>query len=197
MINSLSNRRDFLKKGILGVGGILALPSCLKNYTPWQFFTEEEAICVVSICEQIIPADEYGPGAAYAGVVYYIDKQLKEVFTWDREKYRKGIAAIQSCSNALYQKNFEDLGLTDQESFLVNMERNDIDKLSWTSDIDPSSLFRTMVQHTMQGFYGSPRHGGNRNYISYRLMKLDYPYIVGQNRYRDLDSLAKTTKYEQ
>jgi hypothetical protein len=35
----------------------------------------------------------------------------------------------------------------------------------------------------MQGFYGSPRHGGNSNYVSYKMMKLDYPHVMGQNRY--------------
>jgi len=35
----------------------------------------------------------------------------------------------------------------------------------------------------MQGFYGSPRHGGNRNYASYKMMGLEYPRLIGQNRY--------------
>ena len=37
----------------------------------------------------------------------------------------------------------------------------------------------------MQGFYGSPRHGGNRNYASYRMLGLEYPPVLGQNRYRE------------
>jgi gluconate 2-dehydrogenase gamma chain len=35
----------------------------------------------------------------------------------------------------------------------------------------------------MQGFYGSPRHGGNRNYVSYKMLGLEYPVVMGQNRY--------------
>ena len=42
-----------------------------------------------------------------------------------------------------------------------------------------------IIKHSMQGFYGPPRHGGNKNYISYKIMDLDYPYVVGQNRYRE------------
>jgi len=34
----------------------------------------------------------------------------------------------------------------------------------------------------MQGFYGNPRHGGNRDYASYRMLGLDYPQLVGQDR---------------
>jgi gluconate 2-dehydrogenase gamma chain len=36
----------------------------------------------------------------------------------------------------------------------------------------------------MQGFYGSPRHGGNRGFVSFRMIGIDYPRIVGQNRYK-------------
>jgi gluconate 2-dehydrogenase gamma chain len=41
-------------------------------------------------------------------------------------------------------------------------------------------------QHSLQGFYGSPGHGGNREYISYRMLGIDYPKVIGQNRYNDL-----------
>jgi gluconate 2-dehydrogenase gamma chain len=47
-----------------------------------------------------------------------------------------------------------------------------------------AEFFRLVRNHTLQGFYGSPRHGGNRNYASYKMLRLDYPPIVGQNRYR-------------
>jgi gluconate 2-dehydrogenase gamma chain len=36
----------------------------------------------------------------------------------------------------------------------------------------------------MQGFYGSPRHGGNRDYLSYRMLGIDYPQVIGRNRPR-------------
>jgi gluconate 2-dehydrogenase gamma chain len=45
---------------------------------------------------------------------------------------------------------------------------------------------RLAVDRTMQGFYGAPRHGGNKDYASFKMMKLDYPLLVGQNRYGKL-----------
>lgn len=183
-----SNRRDFLKTGVFGIGGVFMLPSCLKDYTPWQFFTREEALCMTAVCEQIIPADENGPGATFAGVIFYIDKQLDEVFTWDQEDYKAGIPALQQCAKQLHGKNFEELDFDVQTDFLQQMEQNTLPSEPWEGIINQGSLFRKMIDHTMQGFYGSPRHGGNKNYISYKLMKIDYPYVVGQNRYRELSS---------
>lgn len=187
MSSKLTNRRDFLKTGVFGVSGVLMLPSCLKGYTPWQFFTEDEAKCMIAICEQIIPADENGPGATQAGVVFYIDKQLDEVFTWEQQNYRDGLRALQHNAEELYGNRFELLDFETQNSFLKRMETNLLPAEPWEGIPGQSAFFRKMIQHSMQGFYGSPRHGGNRNYISYRMMKLDYPYIVGQNRYKELD----------
>lgn len=186
MVLPATNRRDFLKTGLLGLGSVMMLPSCLKNYTPWQFFTEDEALCMGAICEQIIPADVHGPGATYAGVIFYIDKQLDEIFTADQQDYRKGLAAIQQSAHALHGKKFELLEFDVQTRFLAQMEANKLPGEHWEGIVAPSALFTKMIDHSMQGFYGSPRHGGNRNYISYKLMELDYPYIVGQNRYREL-----------
>jgi gluconate 2-dehydrogenase gamma chain len=31
-------------------------------------------------------------------------------------------------------------------------------------------FFNLVVSHTMQSYYGSPRHGGNREYVSWRML---------------------------
>lgn len=177
-------RREFLKTGLLGFAGVTLLPSCLKNYTPFRFFTIQEAALMSAICEQIIPADKNGPGATQAGVIYYIDKQLDEVFHGDQQSYRKGLAALgESCQN-LTGKAFTDLDPEEQLNILKKMEAEEFVEDYWKQK-SSAQLFSTMVKHSMQGFYGPPRHGGNKNYISYKLMQLDYPYVVGQNRYRE------------
>ena len=62
------------------------------------------------------------------------------------------------------------------------MEGGKMEGLQWEDGFD-RYFFRLIRDYSMQGFYGSPRHGGNNNNISYKMMKLDYPVIIGQNRY--------------
>lgn len=178
------NRRAFLRSSLYAFGGVLFLPSCLKNYTPFLFFTEDEATLMAEICEQIIPEEENGPGATQAGVIYYIDKQLHEVFHQDKQAYREGLMAIQASCIDIYDTYFEELGRDQQISFLNKMEANDLPGNYW-KDHAASGLFAMMVRHSMQGFYGPPRHGGNKDYISYRMIRLEYPYVIGRNLYRD------------
>ena len=50
------------------------------------------------------------------------------------------------------------------------MEKNKLDKVKWKN----SSLFFNKIRlHTMQGFYGSPIHGGNKNFLSFDILNIN------------------------
>jgi gluconate 2-dehydrogenase gamma chain len=98
--------------------------------------------------------------------------------------YQQGIASLQATCNALYGKAFEQLETSVQIEVMQSMERKKLPEEYWTQETSQSAFFNLALSRTMQGFYGAPRHGGNKNYVSYRMMKLDYPLLVGQNKYR-------------
>ncbi|MEI7829999.1 MAG: gluconate 2-dehydrogenase subunit 3 family protein [Prolixibacteraceae bacterium] len=192
------SRRHFIQMAAIGSGSLLLLPGCtnLSSKSSWRFFTEKEALLVGFIVEQIIPTDEW-PGARDAGVVNYIDKQLVGPLSRFQEKYRKGIFAMVTSCEELYKKQFGELSWDEQTDFLKKMESGKLAELlkdnlagqgmqktdHWADGLD-RTLFDLIRSHTMQGFYGSPRHGGNKNYVSYRMIGLDYPFTIGQNRYK-------------
>jgi len=164
------------------------MPSCLKKQPgPYLFFTQAEADCLIALCEQIIPADEYGGGATEAGVIHYIDRQLVAVFDYDQLIYQRGISALQSTCLEIYHLKFEQLEWDVQLELLNSMESGSLPDQFW-DEVDQQRFFRLVIDHTMQGFYGPPRHGGNKNYMSYRMMGLDFPLVVGRNHYEHLKS---------
>ncbi len=189
------SRRNFIQMAIAGSGSLLLLPNCTGFAGSYgRFFTIEEASLLDAIVEQIIPADEW-PGAKDAGCTNYIDKQLVGPLARQQEKYRKGLAAIKTSCEVIYKKPFEKLPWNVQTDFLKKMESGQLpglikERSAQTENIDlwndglDAEFFKLVRDHTMQGFYGSPRHGGNKNYVSYRMVGLDYPFIVGQNRYK-------------
>jgi len=150
---------------------------------PLRVLSEEEARLVDAVAEQIIPADR-DPGAHEAGVVYFIDKQLDGYYKRYAETYHKGLQSLEQTSQTMFNAAFVQLKWSDQTRLLQAMESGKVPKGIWT---DPSSrsFFGLLRNHSMQGFYGSPRHGGNRNYVSYKMLGLEYPRVIGQNRYQD------------
>lgn len=179
------SRRSFLKTGAAGFGSVLLMPSCIQQLSPYKFFTPEEAKCVIALCEQIIPADKYGGGATEAGVIHYIDRQLVAVFDYDQLRYQLGLEALQRSCLKLHSKRFEKLDWDDQHQVLLSLEANELPGEYW-QDLDPGRFFSLLISHTMQGFYGAPRHGGNKNYMSYGMMGLDFPLVIGRNHYAHL-----------
>jgi len=175
------SRRRFAQLAALGTVGICLLSRCSNAKSYWRFFSDSEAQIMDALADQIIPADEW-PGGRESGVTNFIDKQLVGPYIRFQAKYRKGLAAIQETCKSLYQKKFEELPWEEQTAFLETIEAGKMTGASWTGGFD-REFFALFRDHSMQAYYGSPRHGGNKNNMSYKMLKLDYPLIIGQNRY--------------
>jgi gluconate 2-dehydrogenase gamma chain len=162
------------RRTILGAGVSAAVTGSLIGCAPrspaagpWRFFTSTEARTVDAVCEVLIPADR-DPGAKAAGVVNYIDIQLTKAFRRYRQTYRKGLAEVDSTSRAKFDKPFVDLPAGQQTQVLQTVEQN------------ARPFFELILAHTRQGFYGDPRHGGNRNRASWKMVGLPYPPVRGR-----------------
>lgn len=160
----------------MACGGILFALSCEEQKAvSYVFFTKAEARCVIAICEQIIPADQ-DPGATYAGVIHYIDKELTQFYKGQQKLYKSGLAALQACCKDLNGKLFEELEFKAQTEFLMNLEKASLPKHHWDS-VKQDVFFKTVTRHTIEGFYSNPQHGGNKDYISFEMMRIKEPYL--------------------
>jgi gluconate 2-dehydrogenase gamma chain len=175
------SRRRFMQLTAMSTGGIYLLSRCSGSDLHWRFLTGSEAQLMDSLADQIIPPDGW-PGGRESGVTNYIDKQLTGPFTRYQSIYQKGLAAIQETCKNLYNKKFEELNREEQTVFLEKMESGKMTGTEWSGGFD-REFFALFCDHSMQAYYGSPRHGGNLNNMSYKMLKLDYPLIIGQNRY--------------
>lgn len=170
MKNHKNLRRDFLKKSVIGFGGFFFLQRCSFETSPWQFLTKDEGKLLEAIAEQFIPTDQ-DAGANEACVVNFIDTQLNRHYMQFRSRYRDGLKAFSKTCKTVMGGRFESLDSASQIEFLEKMEANDVPKDHWEND-DPATFFRLMLSHSMQGFYGDPRHGGNCNHVSYKMIDL-------------------------
>jgi gluconate 2-dehydrogenase gamma chain len=144
------NRRHFL---------FAAVP--LYATGPFQTFSRDEARIVEALCDQVIPVDE-SPGAKQAGVLYYIDRQLAGPLHRFEPAYHDGLAKLREECHSKTGKGFGELPFAEQTKFLQDLEAGHAEELN--------SFWRMVIDHTMQGFYGSPAHGGNRDEASWEML---------------------------
>ncbi len=175
------SRRKFLQAAMAAAAATGGGVGCGISRSPWRFLTVDEARTLAAICDQIIPADE-DPGAAWAGVVNYIDRQLCGPLQHLRNSYRQGIAAVDKSSRALYGADFASLADAKQVELLTAMEQGHAPSDIWKQN-SSQQFFALLVDQTMQGFYGDPRHGGNRDHASWKMLGIPYPPIRGRLHY--------------
>ena len=153
-------RRDFLLSGVALAGGVGAgfWGAGLIEYmgsapdTPWRALTAEEAVTLDRFAEELIPADEFCGGAHDAKVVRFIDWQLAD-------------GAPYAWALPRYRDHLAKIG---------TLSAAEVEKRF-------PDFFKLALTHVKQGFYGSPHHGGNDNYLSYRMLGVAGPAVTGRN----------------
>jgi len=162
---NIGRRRFAQLAGTATAAGVVA--SCARRSSDWRFLTDAEARTLEALAEQIIPADQT-PGARWAGVVNYIDRQLMGPFRRQRAAYRGGLAALDQAALQSGGQPFAALEPARQAELLSSLQG------------EARSFFTMVVAHTMQGYYGDPRHGGNREAVSWRMLGVPVIPIRGR-----------------
>lgn len=169
------SRRDFLKYTSATLGGMALFPSFVHADTGYRFLSEGQRECLIALCEQIIPRDD-APGATDVGVIHYIEKQISGVFKKHRLSYVEGLISLEAYCQSEKGDTFANLSVELQLDIMTKMDLNQLSKKQWPKG-KPATFFKMVVQHTMQGFYGSPIHGGNKDHASFDMLDIGYPLI--------------------
>ena len=141
----------------------------------YEQLTAEEADLLEAIADQLIPSDDLGPGAVAAGAVVYIDRALGGALSESRDAYRAGLSAFDRYCRASRGAPFRELPHVDQVSALIDVETGAATGAR-TGFAGSSAAFFNMVRgHVLQGTFGDPYYGGNRDYVGWDL--IEYPGV--------------------
>lgn len=162
-------RRQFVAAGALG-SVALAIGCKPGKQSNWEFLSDEQARTLATICDQIVPEDDF-PSASQAGVLDYIDRELVRHYRRHQDAYRDGLERAQAMSRKLAGKDLASLSPQQELQIVNDLSRQD------------HSFFELVRSHTLEGYYGSPRHGGNRDAVSWRMLGLAEPPIRGRAQY--------------
>ena len=141
---------------------------------------EAEARTLEAVLAELIPADG-SPGAVEAGVLEYMDRILAGPWKDQAQTYRDGLAGIEESSRTLFHRPFGELAPPERAKVLSALEDGTAPGETWKR-LPPRTFFGLVVDHALQGFYGDPRHGGNRDAASWTMLALPYPPVRGRRR---------------
>jgi len=177
-------RREFIELAARSLGGLLIFslagePIIMNAQegtvkVPLRFFTEQEAKVVVAACERIFPATSAtGPGAAQAGVMVYIDRQLAGPYGTDKYRYTQ-----EPFIESVDQDNGYQGKENPRETYRAGIPKLGADFLSISPEqqderlrgIEKTHFFELLRTHTIEGMFCDPMHGGNAGMIGWQMI---------------------------
>lgn len=130
------------------------------------FLNPREAATVDAMVGHIIPSEEGSPGAREAGVTEYIDRALSGFLRDLQPVYREGLAELEVFAAETSGRAFLELGVAQQRTIIEKL-----DEISRTNpDTFLGQFYRIVREHTVQGFFGDPAYGGNRDVVGWKLV---------------------------
>ena len=155
---------------------------------PLKALSQSEFHMVEAIAGRIMPTTDT-PGAIEAGAAVYIDRALAEAYGKHLNIYQLALAELDSHCLTTFGKNFIGLSAEQQDETLNALESG-----STTSVTGGQRFFNLVLDHVMEGFFGEPQYGGNRDLIGWKLVGFpgqrygyDDAYI---NKVIDLEPIA-------
>lgn len=170
-------RREMLKRVVVA-GAAASLPAARAEGASvqpppasFETLTAYEGSTLRAVVARLIPADERGPGALEAGAATYIDRALAGPLAGVVDTYRGGLAALDGYAQSVQGKRFAVLDPVDQDALLQGLEANAAPEFGPGA----AGFFNLVLTHTIQGTFSDPAHGGNVDFIGWRM--LGYPGV--------------------
>ena len=186
----------------------------LAQTEPLLLLNETEHAFVVAAVDTMIPADELSPSGSDCGCATYIDRQLASAWGGGAKTYRagpyfkgkpeqgyqlpltpaefmtSGIAAANAWSRKTYGHDFDRLAPDKRIEALKEMQEGKAKFENFSS----RAFFARLLAMTMEGFFGDPIYGGNRNKVSWKMLGfpgLPATYANVVETYRDKRYVAE------
>jgi len=124
------------------------------------YFDEATAREIEAIAETIIPGDQT-PGGREAGVIRFIDRALAGYDADKRALYTDGLANAETRRAGMFPGSKAIAELTPAQ------------RIELLKAIENTAFFRQVRQHTILGYFGHPKHGGNRDLAANKLLGIE------------------------
>lgn len=95
----------------------------------------------------------------------YIDRALAGAYRPLLPRYRRGLREIDRHARTNQGRPFDELGEPEQDSILTQLEAGTL-----LGPRHGAEFFQILRRHVLEGIFGEPHYGGNRDLIGWRLV---------------------------
>jgi len=128
---------------------------------------------LAAIVDRIIPKDELGPSASECDVPVYINRALADYLAGEKPAFIEGLEATDALARRTHNAAFIDLTPEQRDAVLTSMDNG-------TAEGFPNAraFFNRARRLAMEGMFGDPYYGGNKNFAGWDLIKYPGPRMA-------------------
>lgn len=136
--------------------------------------------------DQLIPQDELGPGAVAAGAQNYIDIQLAGYLAGEKQAFVAGLEGLEAYAKRVHGAAFTDLSPEKRDEVLTAMDGNKAEGFA-----NARNFFTRARRLTLEGTFGDPHYGGNKNGVGWDIIRYPGPRLVTEAEDQRMDELPE------
>jgi gluconate 2-dehydrogenase gamma chain len=159
--------RKIARRSVLSSVALVPLTALRSTaQTTGPVFSATQKSCLEAFTNRLVPHDEYGPGAVECGVVEYIERTLADPQIGGKTAVLAGLDALDEFSRATHGAPLAELSPDQQDALLTALEKNS------------ATFFALIRRLTLEGMFGDPSYGGNRNFAGWDLIRYPGPRLA-------------------
>ena len=136
--------------------------------------------------DRLIPKDELGPGALECGAANYIDRALADALASEKGLFSEGLAATDAFARQSQGAALAELSADKKDAVLTALEAGQAPGFA-----NARAFFNRVRRLTLEGMFGDPYYGGNKNFAGWDLIRYPGPRLAVGPEDQKMSSLPK------
>lgn len=172
MSHEISRRTVITSAAIVPVAALTSAAQPASAPSP-PALTDAQLRLLAAFTDRLIPKDELGPSASECGVPEYINLSLADFLAAEKPAFIEGLEAADAFARRSQGRSFIELSGDKQDAVLTAMESG-----SAAGFPNARAVFNRVRRLTMEGMFGDPYYGGNKDFAGWDLIKYPGPRLA-------------------
>jgi gluconate 2-dehydrogenase gamma chain len=169
--DEITRRAVIVSAAIVPVAALTA--SAQTNTQTTSALTDQQLRLLAAFVDRLIPHDDLGPSASESGVPEYINGCLADYLAAEKPAFIAGLEAIDAYAHRSQNRAFIELPSDKQDVVLTAMEKGSAEGFP-----NATAVFNRVRRLAMEGMFGDPYYGGNKNFVGWDLIRYPGPRLA-------------------
>jgi gluconate 2-dehydrogenase gamma chain len=169
--DEITRRAVIVSAALVPVAALAQAPS--SPAAPASALSDAQLRLLAAFVDRIIPKDELGPSASECDVPVYINRSLADYLAAEKTAFVEGLEAMDAFARRSQARAFIDLPPEKRDSVLAAMENGAAEGFP-----NARAFFNRARRLTLEGMFGDPYYGGNKNFAGWDLIRYPGPRLA-------------------